>query len=155
MKSKSFSGPSPCFSDELLGWSLPSFLLSHRYPWVRRCVRLECFICAVQQNRRLPEQKRRGDKGGNATERERTLKYKEPLEGSKYPWRGKKRKKGGCGGQKMGHVPGEAGRKCSEILVDRPPDRTELFRLVYTWLVSNNGHIMEVFANKHRWIVGV
>lgn len=31
--------------------------------------------------------------GGNAAKGERALKYKEPLEGSKYPWRGKKRKK--------------------------------------------------------------
>jgi len=31
--------------------------------------------------------------GGNAVERERALKYEEPLEGSKYPWRQKKEKK--------------------------------------------------------------
>ena len=36
--------------------------------------------------------------GGNAAVGERTLKYEEPLEGSKYPRRGgEKRKKGGCG----------------------------------------------------------
>lgn len=33
-------------------------------------------------------------RGRNALERERTLEYEEPLEGSKYPWRGEKEKKG-------------------------------------------------------------
>lgn len=54
-------------------------------------------------------------------EGERKLKYQEPLEGSKNPWRGIIR------GEKKKAVVDER-CKCSRILVDKPPDHAELPR---------------------------
>lgn len=65
--------------------------------------------------------------GRNAVEGERKLKYQEPLEGSKNPWRGKIRGKKKAVVDEQG-VKMAAERKCSRILVDKPPNHTELPR---------------------------
>lgn len=71
--------------------SLHSFLLGNRSPHVWKWGSLEHLFTLFTSTGILP--KPRGRAQRDVVVGERTMQYKEPLEGSKCPWRGKKRKK--------------------------------------------------------------
>ena len=147
-------GPKPSNKTSLIFLVLESwstfpycFLLGPRYAWVKNVrvwsVLFALFIWTVRQPKPRGERTRVG-RERSAAVGWRALQYGEPLEGSKCPWR-RKRKNRECGGWGMGQsVPGGTVGKCHQILTteeDKPPDRAELLRLVSTWLVSNNPHV--------------